>query len=95
MLIVSVVKVSESPVCMITDEASCIDNPNVPDVAADQNDMSVSVSGLVPPHDVHSGSSLALMLPADADPHVTASRVVVEETLLVPAEPGAPVCSWT
>ena len=87
------VKVSESPVSMVTLELSVIDIPNVPDVDADQNVMSVSVSPFVPAQEVHSGSFDADTVPADAVPHVTASRVVTLDTFAVPADPGVPKCS--
>jgi hypothetical protein len=86
--------VSESPVSMVTGELRSMDSPNAPDVLADQNEMSVSVSGEVPAQFVHSGSLLAATDPADALPHVTASRVVTDDTFAVPFAPGAPVCSW-
>ena len=79
---------------MVTDEFSAIDRPNVPLLLADQNEMSVTTSPLLPAHDVHSGSLLAAISPADAEPHVTASRVVTLDTSDVPALPGSPVCSW-
>jgi hypothetical protein len=85
------VSVSESPVFMVTLDESCIDMLNVPVVAWVQNEMSVSVSGDVPAHDVHSGSLDAEMEPAEALPHVTASRVVTDDTAVVPAEPGSAV----
>ena len=68
-----------------------MDMLNVPDVDAVQNEMSVSTSPLVPAQDVHSGSFDAATDPADADPPVTACRVVTEDTSVVPAAPGGPV----
>jgi hypothetical protein len=86
--------VSESPVSIVTELASAIDSPNVPEDDSDQNDRSVITCPFVPAHDVHDGSvPFAAMLPADADPHVTAGRVVTLATLVVPADPGGPVCS--
>jgi hypothetical protein len=86
------VSVKLSPVLMETDELNCMDMLNVPDVLAVQNEMSVTVSGDVPAHDVHSGMvPLALTTPADGEPHVTASRVVTEDTSVVPDAPGGPV----
>jgi hypothetical protein len=65
--------------------------PNVPDEDADQKLMYVSVSGLVPAQDDHSGSLLIDTSPPETDPQVTDSRVVTDETFDVPAEPGSPV----
>lgn len=92
---VRVVSVSESPVFMTTLDDNCMLMPNVPDVLADQNEMSVSVSGLVPAHDVHCGVFDALTDPDAGEPHVTASRVVTDDWLEVPAVPGSPVWSAT
>jgi len=90
------VKVSESPVFMVTEEFSAMENSNVPLVLADQNEMSVSTSPLVPAQFVHAGSvPLAAIDPADADAHVTAGRVVTLDTFAVPFAPGAPVCNCT
>jgi hypothetical protein len=85
------VSVSESPVSMVTDEDSVMDMLNVPDVLAVQKLMSVSTSPFVPAQDVHAGSLLAEIDPADADPHVTDCRVVTLDTAVVPADPGSPV----
>jgi hypothetical protein len=93
---VMVVRVSESPVCIVTLDESCMENPNVPDVDADQNEMSVSVSGDVPAQLDQAGAvPVEAIDPDDADAHVTAGRVVTLDTLDVPADPGAPVCSCT
>jgi hypothetical protein len=93
---VIVVRVSESPVCIVTDDESCMENPNVPAALADQNEMSVSVSGDVPAQFDQAGAvPVEAIDPADADAHDTAGRVVTDDTLDVPAAPGAPVCSWT
>lgn len=91
MVTVIKVRVSESPVFMVTLELSCIDMPNVPDADADQNEMSVSTSPLVPAQFVHAGWLLAATLPPDALAHVTDGLVVTLDTLAVPAAPGAPV----
>jgi hypothetical protein len=37
----------------------------------------------------------AATLPPLAEPQVTASRVVTDDTFAVPDAPGAPVCIWT
>jgi hypothetical protein len=93
---VIVVRVSESPVCMVTLDESCMENPNVPDVDADQKEISVSVSGDVPAQLVQAGAvPVDAIDPDDADAHVTPGRVVTDDTLDVPADPGAPVCSCT
>jgi hypothetical protein len=93
---VIVVRVSESPVCMTTDDDSCMENPNVPDVDADQKEISVSVSGDVPAQFDQAGAvPVELIDPPDDAAHDTAGRVVTDETLDVPADPGAPVCSCT
>jgi len=89
------VSVSVSPVLIVTLEASWQENPNVPAELADQKETSVSVSPLVPAQLVQAGWLLALMLPADGLPQVTAWRVVTLDTFAVPFAPGAPVCSWT
>jgi hypothetical protein len=81
--------------CIVTLESSGIEKPNVPLVEADQNDRPVTVSGSVPAQFVHSGSFDAATLPPLAEPQVTASRVVTDDTFAVPAAPGAPVCIWT
>jgi hypothetical protein len=81
---------------MTTDDDSCMENPNVPEDDADQNEMSVSVSGDVPAQFVQAGAvPVDDCDPADAAAHDTAGRVVTLDTLDVPAAPGAPVCSWT
>lgn len=85
------VRVRESPVAIVALLDSCPENPNVPEVEADQKETSVSTSLLVPAHDVQAGLLEADTTPAEADPHVTLCLVVTEETLLVPAAPGAPV----
>jgi hypothetical protein len=91
-----VVRVRLSPVCIVTDDDSCMENPNVPAALADQNEMSVSVSGDVPAQFDQAGAvPVDAIDPADADAHDTAGRVVTLDTLDVPAAPGAPVCSWT
>jgi hypothetical protein len=73
-----------------------MENPNVPDVDADQNEISVSVSGDVPAQFDQAGAvPVDAIDPDDADAHVTAGRVVTDDTLDVPADPGAPVCSCT
>ena len=95
MLIVMLVKVSESPVSMVTLDESCMDMSNVPDVDAVQKLMSVSTSPLVPAHEVQAGWLLADTDPADGEFHVTACRVVTEDTSVVPAVPGSPVWSCT
>jgi hypothetical protein len=89
------VKVSESPVSMVTLDESCMDMSNVPEELAVQNEMSVSTSPLVPAHDVQAGVFDADTDPADGEPHVTAGRVVTDDTEVVPAEPGSAVCSCT
>jgi hypothetical protein len=91
---VMLARVSESPVSMVTLELRVIDSSKVPEVLSDQNEMSVSTSPFVPAQDVHSGSLLEVIEPADALAQVTASRVVTLETLAVPLDPGSPVCSW-
>jgi hypothetical protein len=96
MLMVIVVRVSESPVCMTTLEESCMENPNVPELEADQKEISVSVSGDVPAQLVQAGAvPVEAIDPPDDAAHVTAGRVVTLDTLDVPAAPGAPVCSCT
>jgi hypothetical protein len=85
------VRVSESPVSMITEDERDMDNSNVPEVTRLQKEMSVTVSPLVPAQLVQAGVLLALMTPAEALPQVTDSRVVVLEGLAVPAEPGSPI----
>jgi hypothetical protein len=89
------VKVSESPVSMTTLAESCIDMLKVPPLEAVQNEMSVSTSPLVPAHELHPGWLLAETDPPEAEPQVTASRVVTDDTFAVPAVPGSPVCSCT
>jgi hypothetical protein len=95
MLTVIDVSVRLSPVFIVTLLDNVIDMLNVPSDASVQKLMSVSTSGLVPAQFVHAGWLLALTLAADAAFHVTAGRVVVDETLDVPFGPGAPVCNWT
>jgi hypothetical protein len=96
MLSVIDMSASESPVSIVTGFVSCIEKPNVPDVDADQNEMSVMISPFVPAHVVQVGAvPVELIAPAAADAQETASRVVTDETLDVPADPGAPVCSCT
>ena len=80
--------VSESPVFMVTELVSAIDRPNVPLLTSDQQEMSVTTSPFVPAQLVHAGELDAAIDPADADPHVTDIRVVVLDTLEVPALPG-------
>lgn len=92
-VIVIDVKVSVSPVFIVTDEFSCIDSSNVPLEDNDQNEMSVTTSPLVPAQDGHAGWFDAAITPPDAEPQVTASRVVVLDVLDVPFDPGSPVFS--
>jgi hypothetical protein len=93
---VTVVRVSESPVCIVTELDRAMENPNVPDELADQNEMSVSVSGDVPAQADHAGAvPFVTTEPDDADAQVAAGRVVTDDTFAVPADPGAPVCSCT
>lgn len=83
-----------SPVFITTEALSVIAPPKVPDVLADHSEIAVTVSPFVPAHDVQLGSvPFADLLAPDALAHVTAFRVVVDDTFDVPAEPGAPVCS--
>jgi hypothetical protein len=85
---------SVSVVAIVADEDSVIENSKVPDVDADQKLTSVTTSLLVPAQDGHAGVVVALIEPAEAPvAHATASRVVVLETLEVPAVPGSPVWS--
>jgi hypothetical protein len=88
------VSVRLSPVFIVTLLDNTIDMLNVPTDAAVQKLMSVSTSGLVPAQFVHAGWLLALTLAPDDAFQVTAGRVVTDDTLAVPAAPGAPVCSW-
>ena len=90
------VRVSESPVFIVTDADSGIEEPNVPAELADHSEISVTTSPLVPAQFVHAGAvPLVATDPADADAHVAAGLVVTLETFDVPADPGVPVCSWT
>src|ERR1700748_3766630 len=88
---------SESPVFMVTLALSVIAAPKVPDpgVVLDHSEIAVIVCPFVPAQLVQLGSvPFAEMLALEAVAHVTAGLVVTLATLLVPAEPGAPVCSW-
>lgn len=76
-------------------EVSAPEAMNVPELEADQMEIAVIVS-LVPPF-VHCGLEVVMVVvPADAAPNATSTRVA-EPTLMlvVPAVPGAAVCSWT
>src|ERR1700748_633723 len=92
---VMLVMVSVSPVSIVTDEVSTTDQSNVPALLAGQNEISVTTSPDVPAQAGQAGLVALLTDPALGEFQVTPSRVVVEETLLVPAAPGDPVCSWT
>jgi hypothetical protein len=68
---------------------------NVPEVDAVQIEIAVIVSD-VPPF-VHCGLEVVIVIvPDDEVPNVTETRVEEPaEMLVVPAVPGAAVCSWT
>jgi hypothetical protein len=94
MLMVIAVSERVSPVFIVTLADRVIAAPYVPDVDADQYDVAVTTSPLVPAQLVQLGRvPFAEMLAPEALAHVTALRVVVLDTFDVPAEPGAPVCS--
>jgi hypothetical protein len=79
-------------VFIVTDADRAAENPNVPNVDADQKLTSVSISPLLPAQLDQAGIvPLAATDPPDADAHVTAGRVVTLDTFDVPALPGAPV----
>jgi hypothetical protein len=86
---------SESPVNICVLDGSWIDWPNVPDVDADHRVIHETISPFVPAHDDQVCVSDETIDPPDADAQVIASRVVTDETLDVPADPGSPVCNWT
>lgn len=88
-------RVSVSPVVTVLDAVSATENRNVPAVLASQPLMCVTVSGLVPAHDVHDGVFDDATAPAEAAENVSDGRVVTELALEAPAEPGSPVCSLT
>jgi hypothetical protein len=94
MLMVIAVSDRLSPVFIVTEADRVMAAPNVPDVLADQYEVAVTTSPLVPAQLVHDGRvPFAEMLAPDALAHVTALRAVVLDTFAVPADPGAPVCS--
>jgi hypothetical protein len=86
--------VKVSPVVTVLDAVSATEARNVPTVLASQILMCVTVSGLVPAHDVHDGVFDMAMDPADAALNVIDGRVVTELAAVAPAEPGSAVCSF-
>ena len=74
---------------------SCPEVMNVPLLLADQMEIAVIVSD-VPPL-VHCGLLVVIVVvPADAEPNATKTRVdEPADALLVPADPGSPVCRAT
>lgn len=94
MLTVTAVSDRLSPVFIVTLADKVMAAPKVPAVLADQYEVAVTTSPLVPAQLVHDGRvPFAEMLAPDALAHVTALRAVVDDTFAVPALPGAPVCS--
>ena len=81
-----------SPVAIVLDAARSAENRKFPEVLASQHEMSVTTSPLVPAHDDHVGVFDSATAPAAAVPHVTAIRVVTDDTADVPDAPGFPVC---
>src|SRR5258708_823620 len=88
--------VAVSPVLIVLARVSSTLNRKFPELDASQTEMLVTTSPLVPAQFDHAGNVAAMATaPAEAAAHVIAGRVVTDDTLLVPAAPGSPVCSCT
>jgi hypothetical protein len=84
-----------APVGIVTDDPNVALNRKFPDVLASKNETPVTTSRFVPAHDDQAGTFDNDNTPLDAAENVAAGRVVTDETLFVPAAPGAPVCNCT
>jgi hypothetical protein len=87
---------SESPVSMVILALSAIVPPQSAEVLpvdSSQPVMYSSVSGLVPAHEDHVGVLVIAISELAELPQVSASRVVTDDTAVVPAAPGSAVWS--